>query len=163
VRAHPGERVAVGVVEDLVPLGEQAEPVAERKPVAERGVGRAVEVDVDVHEARHDRGVAEAAALSQLGGGADGHHTALRDRDRAVLDRRAGDREHPVGREDAQRANLAFSSAVRHEQSSVGGAAATRVRTTSTIVSELRLNSRTTIACETASPSSPTISFAATS
>ena len=94
-------------VDELVPadpclaLDVQGDPLREvAEPVTEAAVDGVLEVRVRVDEARDDHRVVVARALPELFGGADRGDPAILDRDRAVLDRRALDRQDPVSGDD---------------------------------------------------------------
>ncbi len=73
-----------------------------------------------VHEARQDHAPRERLALPEIGGAADGGDPPIvADGDRALADRLALDRDHPVGGEDA--AHNA-SAAVRSQRRSMNTA-----------------------------------------
>ena len=96
----------------------QRDPPGEPEPVAEARVDRVLEVRVRVHEAGHDRRVLEALALAEIRGAPDRDDPLALDRDRAVLDRRALDGQHPVGREDAHHGSLTTSPIAARRRSS---------------------------------------------
>ena len=70
------------------------------EPVTEAAVDGVLEMRVRVDEARNDHRVVEARAGPELFGGSDCGDPASLDGDRAVLDRRALDRQDPVSGDD---------------------------------------------------------------
>ena len=98
--AEPGDRLHVLEADPRLPLDVDQDPRRERQPVAEARVHRVLEVRVRVDEAGEDDGVRVLDAAPELVPRADRRDAAVLDRDRAVADRRPGDRQHPVRRED---------------------------------------------------------------
>ena len=92
-------------------LHVQRDPRPEWKPVAEPRVDGVLEVGVRVDEAGKDHGLGKALALAELRRRADRSDAAvLSDRHCAVLDRRAFDRDDPVGRENPHEPSSRASS-----------------------------------------------------
>ena len=76
----------------------QADPLREIKQrVAEARVDGVFDVRVGVDERRQEHGVVVVRPRAELVGRADRDDAAVLDRDRAALDRRALDRQDPVG------------------------------------------------------------------
>ena len=93
----------------------RGDPGPEREAVAEAGVGRVLDVRVQVHEAgsEHAAGQIDPARArmrrDQLGGVADRRDAIALHQHGAAGERRCADRHDPVGREERAHASLAAS------------------------------------------------------
>ena len=102
-RAEAREQQRVALDLARLALDVDVEPRPEGEAVAEAAVARVLEVRVQVHEPRGDHAAVVTLDLGRglrgdhVRGGADRHDRAVRDRDRAVLDRLGVDRHDPVG------------------------------------------------------------------
>ena len=104
-RAEPRDRDVLVEADPALALHVARDPGREvGEAVAEAAVDRVLDVRVRVDEPRQDRAALVARAGAELGRRADRRDAAVLDRHRAVLDRRALDRQDPVGGEDVRHA-----------------------------------------------------------
>ena len=96
-----GDREKLLGADTRLALDVSPEPRPERLPVAEACVDGVLEMRVRVDEARNDDALRETLALAKLAGRADGGDPIALEGNGTALDRGAGDREHPVRREDS--------------------------------------------------------------
>ena len=132
-RRHPGRKALccseLGDVDVLVPadprlaLDVQRDPLRKvAEPVAEAGVDRILEVRVRVHETGNDHRIVVPCAFTEVFSRPDRGDAPVVDDDRAGLDRRALDRQHPVGRQDPVHGSVTLAGSGRGARRSISTA-----------------------------------------
>src|SRR5215210_461340 len=121
-RAEAGDRRHLLEADPALALDVDGEPFVEREAVAEPCVDRVLEVGVGVDEAGEDDGAVEALSLAELVACAYRRDAIPLDRDRAVRDRLALDREHPVGGVDGRHSGWGHKTPARAQRRSITAA-----------------------------------------